>query len=135
MGKKWVKIDPATIKVGDRVKVDFGNGTVMKGTVDHFNDYGHVYFGSEYMLSPSASGRTWYVRQPKQSVPLTRPGEPPVGTFFRVERTGRVFARVTDEDPMARYNYQRLPGAPADWKDITEPGDTIVLLDLMERES
>lgn len=149
MGKKWQRVDPGNIKVGDRVKyVDLwrANGErrrdVARLTV---TDVGAGYVNTWAAI---ADGRTWYVRRPKHpklkatvwAEPLTRPDEPPVGTFFRVERTGETYWR---HYPLSGDAYWHLVpfaecGVNPDWNrwdEITEPGDTITLLELVERDA
>ena len=75
---------------------------------------------------------------PKKPTPPTRPDEPPVGTFFRVDRTGGKFLSI---EPNGDYRYLVLDRATDDWPsdtrpwdEITEPGDTIKMLELREVE-
>ena len=73
---------------------------------------------------------------PKKPTPPTRPDEPPVGSFFRVDRTGGKFLSI---EPNGDYRYLVLDRATDDWPsdtrpwdEITEPGDTITRLSLVE---
>jgi len=73
---------------------------------------------------------------PEEPTPPTRPDEPPVGTFFRVDRTGGKFLSI---EPNGDYRYLVLDRATDDWPsdtrpwdEITEPGDTWTLLELRE---
>lgn len=176
MGKKWQKIDPAEIKVGDRVKVATFNQPTVIGKVTHLMthyDYTKVHVGGVYMFDSDSDDRTWYVRKPKPAkdtyyaelevevkalkaerdelrseldeldavllgpVTQTRPDEPPLGTFFRVDRTGDAFQRCVGDGDWC-YLILGDSDRASDletWGDITEPGDTITLLDLVERES
>lgn len=128
MGKKWQRIDPAELKVGDRVKVKHDCGDYRETTFANVVHRSDVEIGvGPYCFYPNQG--TWYIRKPKKK-PLTRPDEPPVGTFFRVDRTGRNYLRLNDDG----YTYATGDTTYA-WQDITEPGDTITLLDLVERES
>ena len=73
---------------------------------------------------------------PKKPTPPTRPDEPPVGTFFRVDRTEREFYRFPQ---VSLTNYFHIACDAGDrpwatWSDITEPGDTIKMLELREVE-
>ena len=67
--------------------------------------------------------------EPAPPDPLTRPDEPPVGTFFRVERTGLAYVRM-DNDEFG-YVHAAARGCHR-WVTITEPGDTWTRLELME---
>ena len=132
---KWQKIDPVEIKVGDRVKlVDRYVSHGMKHRDEVRFPVRDVPIGGVNEYAALSEGRTWYIRKPKKQKPLTRPDEPQPGTFFRVERTGSEYVRRS-------YGYQDLLSLLDDswtvwgWDDITEPGDTITLLDLVERES
>ena len=76
---------------------------------------------------------------PKKPTPPTRPDEPPVGSFFRVDRTGGKFLSI---EPNGDYRYLVLDRATDDWPsdtrpwdEITEPGDTIQMLELREVSS
>ena len=71
---------------------------------------------------------------PEKPKPLTRPDEPPVGSFFRVDRTGREFYRYPQ---VSLTHYFHLACDAGDrpwvaWADVTIPGDTITLLYLRE---
>jgi len=73
---------------------------------------------------------------PDEPTPPTRPDEPPVGSFFRVDRTGGKFLSI---EPNGDYRYLVLDRATDDWPsdtrpwdEITEPGDTITMLELRE---
>jgi hypothetical protein len=73
---------------------------------------------------------------PKKPTPPTRPDEPPVGSFFRVDRTEREFYRFPQ---VSLTNYFHIACDAGDrpwatWSDITEPGDTIKMLELREVE-
>lgn len=63
---------------------------------------------------------------PKKPTPPTRPDEPPVGSFFRVDRTASCYVRFS----VSRSHYyciDSIEGEPSwrSWDKITEPGDTI----------
>ena len=77
---------------------------------------------------------TWYVAKPKKAKPPTRPDEPPVGSFFRVDRTGELYLRMHEGN--GDYGYVSLlgdrEGDLCTWTDITDHGDTITLLYLRE---
>ena len=71
---------------------------------------------------------------PDEPSPPTRPDEPPVGSFFRVDRTGREFYRYPQ---VSLTHYFHLACDAGDrpwvaWADVTEPGDTWTLLELRE---
>lgn len=130
MGKKWVKVDPATIKVGDRVRqVDVTSEYRQTvGGVVTYKTSADIELGGA-SLSPSIG--IWYIRKPKPVKPLQRPDEPPVGSFFRVERTGGRYQRSGEESYYSAG--ASSPGVSGlEWDDITEPGDTWTRLELME---
>lgn len=210
MSGKWKRVDPAEIKVGDRVRVVGTDGTELVGAVSRTPDGLNV--GPYWFSTQASSWNIWYVRKPKPvkpeadkydghgvehwhnryekqlahseqlqaanknrrqkmqllkkeakdarldvdgwamryaalaasinelpdeptpPAPLTRPEEPPVGSFFRVERTGQVFARVNDLHCNQYLDFTGVTSWPL-WVHITEPGDTITLLDLVERDA
>ena len=71
----------------------------------------------------------------EQPSPPTRPDEPPVGSFFRVDRTGFEFWRFASMEDGYGYWQIRPRSEEPDWErwdDITEPGDTITRLLLVE---
>ena len=122
---KWIKADPAEIKVGDWVKVKHDCGEYKETT------YAHVVHTDGYEIGVGpycfySNRGTWYIRKPKPK-PLTRPTAPPVGTLFRVDRTGRNYLRLNDYD----YTYATGDTTYA-WSFVTEPGDTITRLLLVE---
>lgn len=127
---KWIKTDPATLKVGDEVRmVDAFSMFQISGKTSP-SKIGICVGGIDFTEAPEC--RTWFVRKPKKAKPLTRPDEPPVGTLFRVERTGVAYQHWVNREE----GYAPLPGTGSRfaWEEITEPGDTITLLDLVERE-
>ena len=202
---KWQKIDPAEIKVGDRVRVKtinqpdaydftvFERGATWIGvfaTVNHREWYirkpkkakpdseladGHSahHWRNKYnkqldhskQLEASNAGRKvkmqrlekeakdarrWVVEWesryavlaasinelPEEPTPPTRPDEPPVGSFFRVDRTASCYVRLS----VSRSHYyciDSIKGEPSwcSWDEITEPGDTIQMLELREVSS
>ena len=71
---------------------------------------------------------------PEKPKPLTRPDEPPVGSFFRVDRTGELYLRMHEGN--GDYGYVSLlgdrEGDLCTWTDITDHGDTITRLYLRE---
>ncbi len=80
---------------------------------------------------------------PEEPTPPTRPDEPPVGSFFRVDRTGIIYWKcgvdISFRRPLPPYQ-QMIPPAPSPgavkrWELITEPGDTITMLELREVSS
>lgn len=68
------------------------------------------------------------------TVRLQRPAEPPVGTFSRVDRTDRLFYRFPTPSLTSYFHLTCDAGDRpwAAWMDITEPGDTITKLRLVE---
>ena len=131
MSKKWQKINPAELKVGDEVRmVDAFSMFQISGKTSP-SKIGICVGGIDFTEAPEC--RTWFVRKPKKAKPLTRPDEPPIGTFFRVDRTAREYVR---KESLSHRQYFLARGEGRwDWESITEPGDTITLLDLVERES
>ncbi len=205
---KWQKIDPAEIKVGDRVKcvddstdcvtthsgivADLEGGDIVVGVNGYIHPLagtwhirkpkkakpdseladGHTahYWRNRYnkqldhnkQLEASNAGRKvkmqrlekeakdarrlvqeWESRYavlaasinelPEEPTPPTRPDEPPVGSFFRVDRTASCYVRLS----VSRSHYyciDSIKGEPSwcSWDDITEPGDTITMLELRE---
>ncbi len=193
MGKKWERIDPADVKVGDRVRTN----AIDKPDAYDFTviERGRQWIGI-FALGPD---RTWYVRKPKpakdtyyaeleaevkelkserdethaqlddamltvaeqrtniaslekairslnnyinrlesqKAEPPTRPDEPPDGSFFRVDRTGELF-RTYGPTGWREYLGVGSPGIQrlwSGWSEITEPGDTITMLELVEVKS
>ena len=124
---KWQKIDPAEIKVGDRVKcVDDSTDcvTTHSGIVTDLEG-GDIVVGINGYIHPLTG--TWYIAKPKKAKPPTRPDEPPVGSFVRVDRTERAWLRLNEHD------YTEATGdITSAWASITEPGDTITRLSLVE---
>ncbi len=124
---KWQKIDPDQIKVGDRVKcVDDSTDcvTTHSGIVTDLEG-GDIVVGINGYIHPLTG--TWYIAKPKKAKPPTRPDEPPVGSFVRVDRTERAWLRLNEHD------YTEATGdITSAWASITEPGDTITRLSLVE---
>ncbi len=71
---------------------------------------------------------------PDEPSPPTRPDEPPVGLIFRVDRTGELYLRMHEGN--GDYGYVSLlgdrEGDLCTWTDITDHGDTITRLLLVE---
>ena len=131
---KWEPIDPADIKVGDKVRmVDAFSMFQISGKTSP-SKIGISVGGIDFTEAPEC--RTWFVRKPKKAKPLTRPDEPPVGTFFRVDRNGSGNSYRRVENPLnpnvTLYISFSTPGVTLHWEDITEPGDTWTLLELRE---
>ena len=131
---KWMKVDPATLKVGDEVRwvVEITGGRVIREVVVSEVGPRSIRLGLAYIAPGNG---TWYVRKPKKAKPPVRPDEPPVGSFFRVDRTGREFYRYPQ---VSLTHYFHLACDAGDrpwvaWADVTEPGDTITLLELTEK--
>ena len=129
---KWMKVDPATLKVGDEVRmVDAFSMFQISGKTSP-SKIGICVGGIDFTEAPEC--RTWFVRKPKKAKPPTRPDEPPVGAFFRVDRTGELYLRMHEGN--GDYGYVSLlgdrEGDLCTWTDITDHGDTITRLYLRE---
>ena len=177
---KWIKVDPATLKVGDEVRmVDAFSMFQISGKTSP-SKIGICVGGIDFTEAPEC--RTWFVRKPKKAKPEpadcdgrkcmscvlrqwhddcqmdcpdccadttpepepltrpdepsppTRPDEPPVGSFFRVDRTGELYLRMHEGN--GDYGYVSLlgdrEGDLCTWTDITDHGDTITRLLLVE---
>jgi len=129
---KWIKVDPATLKVGDEVRmVDAFSMFQISGKTSP-SKIGICVGGIDFTEAPEC--RTWFVRKPKKAKPPTRPDEPPVGSFFRVDRTGELYLRMHEGN--GDYGYVSLlgdrEGDLCTWTDITDHGDTITRLLLVE---
>ena len=87
--KHWVKVDPATLKVGDEVKL-IADGVKITGRLTLENGsqvrLGGFYFNCK---GNDTNDREWYVRRPKPKPKPEpqRPDKPPriAGTFVRVK--------------------------------------------------
>lgn len=134
MSKKWMKVDPATLKVGDEARWadEISDGRMIReGGVREVGPRS-IRLGLTYIAPGNG---TWYVRKPKKAKPPVRPDEPPVGSFFRVDRTGFEFWRFASMED--GYGYWQISPRSEEpdwerWDDITEPGDTITRLYLRE---
>ncbi len=131
---KWQKIDPAEIKVGDLVKVRHVSDAYEATTSAVATNVTDLQIGvGPYNLYKNEG--TWYIAKPKKAKPPTRPDEPPVGSFFRVDRTGELYLRMHEGN--GDYGYVSLlgdrEGDLCTWTDITDHGDTITLLELTEK--
>lgn len=131
---KWLKVDPTTLKVGDEVRwvVEITGGRVIREVVVGEVGPRFIRLGLAYIAPGNG---TWFVRKPKKAKPPTRPDEPPVGTFFRVDRTGFEFWRFASMED--GYGYWQISPRSEEpdwerWDDVTEPGDTITRLLLVE---
>ena len=131
---KWMKVDPATLKVGDEVRwvVEITGGRVIREVVVSEVCPISIRLGLTYIAPGNG---TWFVRKPKKAKPPVRPDEPPVGSFFRVDRTGFEFWRFASMED--GYGYWQISPRSEEpdwerWDDITEPGDTITRLYLRE---
>jgi hypothetical protein len=131
---KWMKVDPATLKVGDEARwvVEITGGRVIREVVVSEVCPRSIRLGLAYIAPGNG---TWYVAKPKKAKPPTRPDEPPVGSFFRVDRTGELYLRMHEGN--GDYGYVSLlgdrEGDLCTWTDITDHGDTITLLELTEK--
>lgn len=68
---------------------------------------------------------------PEEPTPPTRPDEPPVGTFFRVDRCSLVTYRRVDNG-LNGYICVTTPSSWLNWNNIVDLGDTITRLELRE---
>ena len=130
---KWMKVDPATLRAGDEVRwvMEIFGGRVIREVVVSEVCPRSIRLGLTYIAPGNG---TWYVAKPKKAKPPVRPDEPPVGSFFRVDRTGREFYRYPQ---VSLTHYFHLACDAGDrpwvaWADVTEPGDTWTLLELRE---
>ena len=71
---------------------------------------------------------------PEEPTPPTRPDEPPVGTFFRVDRCSLVTYRRVDNG-LNGYICVTTPSSWLNWNNIVDLGDTIKMLELREVSS
>ena len=71
---------------------------------------------------------------PEEPTPPTRPDEPPVGTFFRVDRCSLVTYRRVDNG-LNGYICVTTPSSWLNWNNIVDLGDTIQMLELREVSS
>ena len=128
---KWRKVSPDQIKAGDLVKVRHVSDAYEETTSAVATNVTDLEIGVGPHSLYKNEG-TWYIAKPKKSSPPTRPDEPPVGSFFRVDRTGIEWVRVGTWI----HGYQLIPcdDEPRSWESITEPGDTIKMLELREVE-
>ena len=121
---KWMKVDPDQIKAGDLVKVRHVSDAYEETTSAVATNVTDLEIGvGPYSLYKDKG--TWYIAKPKKAKPLTRPDEPPVGSFFRVDRTGETYQRWGNSGDLDYLTLGDLSGNIAEWNDITEPGDTI----------
>jgi len=127
---KWQKVDPATLKVGDEVRwiVEITGGRVIREVAVREIAPDGIRLGLAW------AGRnmgTFYVRKMKKAKPLTRPDEPPVGTFFRVDRRPLTTYRRVD-NALNGYICVTTPSSWLNWNNIVDLGDTITMLELWE---
>jgi hypothetical protein len=122
------------LKVGDEARwvVEITGGRVIREVVVSEVCPRSIRLGLAYIAPGNG---TWYVAKPKKAKPPTRPDEPPVGSFFRVDRTGELYLRMHEGN--GDYGYVSLlgdrEGDLCTWTDITDHGDTITLLELTEK--
>lgn len=83
------------------------------------------YWRGEYAKVAAALHELRALTDPPE--PLTRPDKPPVGSLFRVERSGVNYCRATVAAYVPVQGEFRWR-----WDQITEPGDTITRLELTE---
>ena len=129
---KWQKIDPAEIKAGDLVKVRHVSDAYEETTSAVATNVTDLEIGvGPYSLYKDKG--TWYIAKPKKAKPLTRPDEPPVGTFFRVDRRPLTTYRRVD-NALNGYICVTTPSSWLNWNNIVDLGDTIKMLELREVE-
>ena len=132
MSKKWMKVDPTTLKVGDEVRwvmAITGGRVIREVAVSEIAPDG-------IRLGLAWAGRnmgTFYVRKMKKAKPPTRPDEPPVGSFFRVDRRPLTTYRRVD-NALNGYICVTTPSSWLNWNNIVDLGDTIKMLELREVE-
>ena len=128
---KWMKVDPATLKVGDEVRmVDAFSMFQISGKTSP-SKIGICVGGIDFTEAPEC--RTWFVRKPKKAKPPVRPDEPPVGSFFRVDRRPLTTYRRVD-NALNGYICVTTPSSWLNWNNIVDLGDTIKMLELREVE-
>lgn len=131
MNKKWEEVDSKELKVGDKAKVVCPclRGGGAKGKIVSRNSGGLVLLVTKRIwvdLSYPCPECTWYRRKPK-TAKLERPAEPEPWSFFRVDRTGETYQRWIEN-----YIETGVYSPSLVWDEITEPGDTITMLELTE---
>lgn len=99
---KWVKVTTIDgIKVGDKVRAIDG-ALESRFVADELSpDRVHDADGRSFHIE---NYEAWYVRRPKKATPVM-PVEPPVGTFFRVDRTSDRYVRVPDTYRKSHYRH------------------------------
>ena len=129
---KWIKTDPATLKVGDEVRwvMEITGGRVIREVVVREVCPRSIRLGLTYIAPVNG---TWYVRKPKKAKPPVRPDEPPVGSFFRVDRRPLTTYRRVD-NALNGYICVTTPSSWLNWNNIVDLGDTIKMLELREVE-
>ena len=129
---KWIKTDPATLKVGDEVRwvMEITGGRVIREVVVSEVCPRSIRLGLTYIAPVNG---TWYVRKPKKAKPPVRPDEPPVGSFFRVDRRPLTTYRRVD-NALNGYICVTTPSSWLNWNNIVDLGDTIKMLELREVE-
>jgi len=127
---KWRKVSPDQIKAGDLVKVRHVSDDYEETTSAVATNVTDLEIGvGPYSLYKDKG--TWYIAKPKKSKPLTRPDEPPVGTFFRVDRRPLTTYRRVD-NALNGYICVTTPSSWLNWNNIVDLGDTIKMLELRE---
>jgi len=127
---KWRKVSPDQIKAGDLVKVRHVSDDYEETTSAVATNVTDLEIGvGPYSLYKDKG--TWYIAKPKKAKPLTRPDEPPVGTFFRVDRRPLTTYRRVD-NALNGYICVTTPSSWLNWNNIVDLGDTIKMLELRE---
>jgi len=127
---KWRKVSPDQIKAGDLVKVRHVSDAYEETTSAVATNVTDLEIGvGPYSLYKDKG--TWYIAKPKKAKPLTRPDEPPVGTFFRVDRRPLTTYRRVD-NALNGYICVTTPSSWLNWNNIVDLGDTIKMLELRE---
>ena len=129
---KWRKVSPDQIKAGDLVKVRHVSDAYEETTSAVATNVTDLEIGvGPYSLYKDKG--TWYIAKPKKSKPPTRPDEPPVGSFFRVDRRPLTTYRRVD-NALNGYICVTTPSSWLNWNNIVDLGDTIKMLELREVE-
>lgn len=112
------------IKVGDRVRRVDDLGDEYEFAVADTFDYIASREG-RIAMTIHTPGEWFLLHRPEPVMPE----EPPIGSFFRVNRTGHSYFK--DGDPALQYiQLNTADSAPQNWDSIVQPGDTLTMLEL-----